>query len=163
MAGGNRASILRHNSTALSIASPERVFPLGRWPAFETRKSPAKEHRGRQIDDSLASFFHHENKIASSLYVRLEVFRQLYARDRRIKLRPMLHQLTLFLWLILTKWQGYVTGGVLVAILTVIERKTGKQLPWAVFKWVFVVSSYWSLSSWCGETSTRVLRGVETE
>lgn len=51
----------------------------------------------------------------------------------------MLHQLTLFLWLILSKWQGYVTGGVLVAILAVVERKTGKPLPWAVFKWIFVV------------------------
>jgi hypothetical protein len=64
---------------------------------------------------------------------------QLYERDRRIRLRPMLHQLTLFLWLVLLKWQGYVTGGVLVAILAVAERKTGRQLPWAVFKWIFGV------------------------
>jgi hypothetical protein len=36
-----------------------------------TRESPAKKHCGGQIDDSLSSLFHRENKISSWLYVRL--------------------------------------------------------------------------------------------
>ena len=38
------------------------------------RKSPAEQHRGGQIDDSLPSLVHCQDKILYSLYVRLVFF-----------------------------------------------------------------------------------------
>ena len=53
---------------------PERVFPCGRWPAIQPRQSPHQKHSGHEIDQFLSAFVHREDKISSSLYVRLAIF-----------------------------------------------------------------------------------------
>src|SRR2546421_677004 len=39
-------------------------------------------------------------------------------------------------------WQALLTGGVLMAILAIVERKNGKQLPWTAFRWIAVMALF---------------------
>jgi septal ring factor EnvC (AmiA/AmiB activator) len=52
----------------------------------------------------------------------------------------MVHQFMSFLWMVFSKWQGYVTGGGITALLVVGERLAGKTLPKKVFVAIFVLS-----------------------
>jgi cell division protein FtsB len=40
-----------------------------------------------------------------------------------------------FIWAVLSHWQAYVTGGVLTAVITAIERWRGKPFSWRFFAW----------------------------
>ena len=60
--------------SVISVASfAERVFPCGRWPGIQARQSPNQEHSGDEINQFLSALIHYEDKIASSLYVRLSL------------------------------------------------------------------------------------------
>jgi hypothetical protein len=39
---------------------------------------------------------------------------------------------------VLTSLPGYITGGVIVAIITVWERWKGRQIPWRHYKWALI-------------------------
>ena len=40
-----------------------------------------------------------------------------------------------FIWAVLGHWQAYVTGGIVIALVTVVERYREKPFSWKVFAW----------------------------
>ena len=58
-----------------------------------------------------------------------------------------LHAVPEFAWAVLRCWQGYLTGGVLVAASFVWEHRSGRAIPWSKFKWgviSFLIVSFFS-------------------
>jgi hypothetical protein len=51
------------------------VSSCGRWPAIQGRYAPHQEHSGHELDQFLSALVHLEDKMASSLYIRLTIFR----------------------------------------------------------------------------------------
>jgi hypothetical protein len=52
-----------------------------------------------------------------------------------------------FIWTVLKSWQGYLTGGILVALSTVWERYHNRSIPWSKYKWgviCFLLVSFFS-------------------
>jgi len=52
-----------------------------------------------------------------------------------------------FIWIILSSWQGYITGGVLVALCSVWEHRSKRTIPWSKYKWGvigFLIISFFS-------------------
>ena len=44
-----------------------------------------------------------------------------------------------FVWAVLSRWQAYITGGVVTALITIVEKKRGKAFSWRVFVWFLAV------------------------
>lgn len=52
-----------------------------------------------------------------------------------------------FIWIILRSWQGYLTGGILVALSSVWEHYHKQSIPWSKYKWgviAFLLVSFFS-------------------
>ena len=47
--------------------------------------------------------------------------------------------LTEFIWVVLSSWQGYITGGIIVALCTIWERWRKQTIPWSKYKWAVVI------------------------
>ncbi|BBO71395.1 hypothetical protein DSCA_53250 [Desulfosarcina alkanivorans] len=52
-----------------------------------------------------------------------------------------------FIWIVLSSWQGYVTGGILVALCSIWERWHKRTIPWSKYKWgvlIFLFISFFT-------------------
>ena len=58
-----------------------------------------------------------------------------------------LHAVPEFVWAVLRCWQGYLTGGVLVAAASIWEHWSTRPIPWPKYRWgviAFLLVSFFS-------------------
>jgi hypothetical protein len=67
-----------------------------------------------------------------------------------------------FIWFVLSFWQAYVTGGILIAIMSIWERYHKRSISWNKFRWIFIVFLFVSFFNAWHDQKNIATRAQET-